>query len=266
MDSANTTTPLGRVIPVVLIILFLTGLYYLYQYLFGATTTGNIYTLLSKTRSAVFDQSTSITVTSDKLPPIYEGGEFTITTWIYVNNLSYRRGFNKPIITIGGHNSDIIRIYLGGDKPSLNIRLNTGGNSKLDNKEKASVFNEIQTGADILGGSQICDLPEVELQRWASISVVVNGKTVDVYYDGKLTRSCVLPSLYKVDAGGYSARLLEYGGFGGQISTTAVYDYALNPEQVYKTYMAGPEPTTDLLSWLASFIMPRISVSITPIS
>ena len=62
----------------------------------------------------------------------------------------------------------------------------------------------------------------------------MNGKTVDVYYDGKLARSCVLPSFYKVDAGGYSAKLLAYGGFGGQISTTNIYDSALNPEQAYK--------------------------------
>ena len=262
MNGANNSTPLERVIPIVLIVLGLIGLYYLYQYLFGGATTGNTYTVLSNTRSAVFDQSTSITVTSDKLPSIYEGGEFTISTWIYVNNWSYRQGFNKPIITIGGHNFDIIRVYLGGYKPSLNIRLHTGGNDNLHAKTKDKVFNELQSGADLLDGSQICDLPEVDLQRWVSITVSVNGKTVDVYYDGKLARSCVLPSFYKVDAGGYSARLLEYGGFGGQISTTSVYDYALNPEQVYKIYMSGPEPTTNILSLIGSFIAPRISVSI----
>ena len=260
MNGVNSSTPLARVIPVVLVVIGLIGLYYLYQYLFGPKT-GNIYTLITKTRSAIFDQSTSITVTSDKLPSIYEGGEFTISTWIYISNWSYRQGFNKPIISIGGQNFDIIRVYLGGYKPSLNIRLHTGGNDSLNNKTKDTVFNTLQSGADLLDGSQICDLPEVDLQRWMSITVSVNGKTVDVYYDGKLARSCVLSSLYKVDAGGYSARLLEYGGFGGQISSTSVYDYALNPEQVYKTYMAGPEPISDILSWFSSFIMPRISVS-----
>ena len=47
------------------------------------------------------------------------------------------------------------------------------------------------------------------------------------------------------------------------ISTTNIYDSALNPEQAYKIYMAGPEPITDIISWLGSFITPGISVSVT---
>ena len=108
----------------------------------------------------------------------------------------------------------------------------------------------------------MCDLPEVDLQRWVNLTVSVNGKTVDVYLDGKLARSCVLPDFYKVDAGGYSASLLEYGGFGGQISTTSVYDAALNPEQVYKKYMAGPEPITGIVQWLTSFLTPGVTVTV----
>jgi hypothetical protein len=83
--------------------------------------------------------------------------------------------------------------------------------------------------------------------------VAVNGRTVDVYQDGKLARSCVLPHLYKVDAGGYSANLLGYGGFGGLMANTAMYDAALNPEAVYKNYMAGPEPINNVVDWFTSF-------------
>ena len=84
-----------------------------------------------------------------------------------------------------------------------------------------------------------------------------------MYYDGKLARSCVVPSFYKVDAGGYSANLLAYGGFGGEISTTTMYDSALNPEQVYKQYMAGPQPITNIVSWFSSFFTPGIDISVT---
>ena len=80
--------------------------------------------------------------------------------------------------------------------------------------------------------------------------------------DGKLSRSCVLPTFYKVDAGGYSANLLAYGGFGGQISTTTMYDAALNPEAVYRNYMAGPEPINTFGDWLSSIFMPGVSISV----
>jgi hypothetical protein len=304
MEVANNSSPIGKVIPFLIVFFGLVGLYYLYQYLFGAKS-GNTYTLLASTQNATVDPSNPIIITADKLAPIYEGGEFSISTWIYVTNWSYRSGFNKSILTIGGPNFDIIRIYLGGVKPSLNIRLHTReangstniiptgasstssiqvniGNTtpsttattdtslsspapveSLDKATQNAVFNILQTNSGLLDSSPLCDLPEIDLQRWVNLTVSVNGRTVDVYMDGKLARSCVLPSFYKVDAGGYSAYLLSYGGFGGQISTTTMYDVALNPEQVYKNYMAGPEPITNIGQWFTSFITPGVSVQVT---
>jgi hypothetical protein len=279
METANnSSTPLGRLIPVLIIFAGLIGLYYLYQYLFGIKT-GSKYTLLSDKQNANIDPSKPIVITSDKLPSLFEGGEFTISTWIYVNNWSYRSGYNKHILSIGGSNFDTIRMYLGSNTPTMNIRLNTQiqgavlsttptaanqvPSESLSKGNKNAVFNILQTGSGLTDASPLCDLPEIDIQRWVNVTVAVNGKTVDVYYDGKLARSCVLPSFFTVDAGGYSATLLDYGGFGGVISSTTMYDAALNPEQVYKNYMAGPEPITNIGQWLSSFFSPDISISIT---
>lgn len=295
MEAANNSSPVARVIPVLLIFAGLVGLYYLYQYLFGPKSV-NSYSLISGKTSATIDPAKPIIITSDKLPTIYEGGEFTISTWIYVSNWNYRRGFNKSIISIGGPNFDTIRVYLGGYKPSLSVRLQTkdtsgvnnavptaatanntttgsgapmsstnGDMSMVESLDKATqnaVFNILQSDSDLLNTNPICDLPQIDLQRWINLTIAVNGKTVDVYYDGKLARSCVLPSFFKVDAGGYSANLLAYGGFGGQIATVNMYDGALNPEQVYKNYMAGPEPITNIVDWFKSFFAPGVSVSV----
>lgn len=287
--AANKSSPIGRLVPMLLVLAGLIGLYYLYQYLFGPKST-NAYTLISGTQSANIDPSKPITITSDKLPIIYEGGEFTISTWIYVTNWSYRTGFNKSIISVGGPNFDTIRVYLGGNKPKLSVRLQTKDMSgamnavpsgatainvnlgatksqvpveSLDKGTQNATFGILQTDSGLLDGSPLCDLPEIDLQRWVNITVSVNGRTVDVYMDGKLARSCVLPSFFKVDAGGYSANLLAYGGFGGQIATTTMYDSALNPEVVYKNYMAGPQPITNIGQWFSSFFAPGVSISVT---
>jgi len=278
MNANTNVSPVRRIVSILLTIAGLVALYYLYQYLF-ASTTGNTYLLVSKNQSG--NTTTPIIISSDKLPTIYEGGEFTISTWVYVNDWTYRRGNNKSILSIEGDNFDIIRIYLGKYKPTLNIRLHTKetgavpgsgagitgvagssvlGSESLDAITRNNIFNPSQLQPD--DNLQLCDLPEVELQRWVCITVAVNGKTVDVYYDGKLARSCVLPTYYKVDTR-YSAKLLGYGGFGGQISRTTMYDTALNPEQVYKIYMAGPEPITDIGSWFYSFFAPGVNISVT---
>jgi hypothetical protein len=286
--AANNSSPGGRLIPMLLVFAGLIGLYYLYQYLFGARSS-NAFTLISSNQSAQIDPSKPITITSNALPNIYEGGEFTISTWIYITNWSYRAGFNKSIISLGGPNFDTIRVYLGGNKPKLSVRLQTRDVSSttnavpsgainvsvgatpaaaqvpiesLDKGTQNATFGILQTDSGLLDGSPLCDLPEIDLQRWVNITISVNGRTVDVYMDGKLARSCVLPSFYKVDAGGYSANLLAYGGFGGQISTTTMYDAALNPEAVYKNYMAGPEPITNIGQWFSSFFAPGVSISV----
>ena len=84
----------------------------------------------------------------------------------------------------------------------------------------------------------------------------MNGKTVDVYIDGKLARSCVLPSLVQVDSGGYTADLLDYGGFGGYVNSIQMYNYALAPNSVYNMYMGGPNPITSIGGFFTSFFTP----------
>ena len=41
-----------------------------------------------------------------------------------------------------------------------------------------------------------------------------------------------------------------------------MYDAALNPETVYKNYIAGPEPITSIGQWLSSIFKFGINVSV----
>jgi Concanavalin A-like lectin/glucanases superfamily len=247
--SSNNSSPAPRLIPFLIILAILIGLYYLYQYLFGIQTL-NSYSLITSTQVANVDSATPIIIASTKLPGLYEGGEFSVSTWIYVNNWTYHMNRNKAILILGGPNFDTVRIYLGATKPTLKVRFHTRETGTVTTSQssvqalpkgtRAAVFTTPQTDSGLLDASTVCDLPEIDLQRWVHLTVAVNGRTSDIYLDGKLARSCVLPANFKVDPSGYSATLLPYGGFGGQISKTTMYDAALNPESVYKNYMLGP--------------------------
>jgi len=295
-STSNSGSVVARVIPVLIIFFGLLGLYYLYQYLFGGTST-NSYELISKTQPAQLEKP--ITLVSTQIAKLYEGGEFTITSWMYITNWSYKSTINKHILSIGGSTFDTIRIYLDGNTPKLHVRLHTkdatvvtatgggsaaataaltgtaasapgaGSGDSLEVATRAMVFDNPQTGASPFSDdNHMCDIPQIDMQRWVFVAVSVNGKTVDVYIDGKLSRSCILPNYFKVDST-YQATLLDKGGFGGQISTTMMYDVALNPEQVYRNYMAGPMPITSFTGLLASFL-PNLNISIssttTPVS
>jgi hypothetical protein len=99
----------------------------------------------------------------------------------------------------------------------------------------------------------LCDLPDIDMQRWMMVSIVLSGRTIDVYLNGKLKRSCVAPSHFKVDPTGVSPVLCDKGGFDGHIAGVGVSNYAFNPEQIYKLYLSGPEGSTwDFGKWVRS--------------
>jgi hypothetical protein len=283
-NNNNSSAVLTRLIPVILIFLGLLGLYYLYQYLFGPKTM-NAYPLITATQSAETLPGQPLIFSSTQLAPLYEGGEFTLSTWIYISNWNYRANRHKSIMRIGsipwmddvgtGMKFDTIRLYLGASTPKLHVKLDSYNSDmsmsgfseligdSLDIASYTSIYDNVQIDSGLRENRHSCDISELPLQRWVNIAVAVNGKIVDVYIDGKLSRSCVLPYPFRVDSSGYAGVALEKTGFGGQISTTTMYDTALNPEAVYKNYMAGPEPITSIGGLLSSMFAPNVNISIT---
>lgn len=254
---------------VIFVILAAVALYYLYQFLYG-TSTLTTTTLVSGPTIANTGTTGATTFISTNMPALYEGGDYTINFWLYVNDFNVRRDLNKHVLSIGGLAAtgfDTIRIYLGAFRNSLSVRVNsqdaTSGASPtgptqstaLTRGNYAATFSSIPPGLD--ADSLVpCDLSEIDLQKWINISVVLSGRTVDTYLQGKLARSCVLPSFFKVDPAGYQLTLLDYGGFGGYISNVTLYGSALNPSNIYQIYMSGPASSQSFLGWVESLFSP----------
>lgn len=104
-----------------------------------------------------------------------------------------------------------------------------------------SFFTQASTASG--SGSAPCDVPEYDLQRWTHITVVLSGKITDVYMNGKLARSCIGATYFKVDANP-KLRLLNYANgfvrFDGKLANLNLYSVALNPAQIYDMYTKGP--------------------------
>jgi hypothetical protein len=187
-----------------------------------------------------------------EIPPVYEGGEYSITFWTYITAFKDQVGKSKHILelspnTTTGTPTSTLVVGLGPYNNKLMVRVNTAATSteKLTQANVKSMFEptQVASGQLLNDTMPVCDLPEVDLQRWVCFGVVMNGRTIDVYMDGKLARSCVLPSFYTVDANGVSMKLLQYGGYDGFLSNVSAYSAALNPDQMYKIYMNGPSDT-----------------------
>jgi hypothetical protein len=250
----------------------LVAIYFLYDFLYSGSSS-NMTVLVPNRHTA-----TEMVKDPAKVPPIFEGGEYSFSTWVYIS--SYMRNQNKVkhIFQLKGDHFSTLLVGLGGSRNSVVVRVHTA--DVADNFQGApnkptEGFYTTTTVAETpdLGGEQVealfaamadttssssdvqpmCDLAEIDLQRWVHLAVVISGRTIDVYLDGKLARSCVANSYFKADPTGVKAVICDKGGFDGYITGLSVANYSMNPGEIYRTYISGPEGTTNnALKWFGS--------------
>lgn len=91
---------------------------------------------------------------------------------------------------------------------------------------------------DESGGSNACMVENVPIQKWVNITISLYGRTLDVYMDGKLVRTCVLPGVARVDNNA-DISVTPNGGFAGWTTAFKYLPTASNPQEVYNMYKDG---------------------------
>jgi len=191
-------------------------------------------------------------------PVIKTGGEYTFQTWLFINNYDYRAGQPKHVFTISSDappsNARSPHVTMVGilypNESKLMIRVNQldqeGTSSQPDltlTKNITDLFrgnsssNMFQTTIDF----PMCDIQNLPLQKWMCLTIAVSGRVIDVYLDGKLSRSCVCAGVPVVEKGNQFITLGQMGGWAGSITTTRFYGYALTPARIYDLYAEGPD-------------------------
>lgn len=183
-----------------------------------------------------------------KTPSIFTGGDFTLSFWIYVDDWNYQVARYKPVFNIGpaitGTNDRSVLVgMLTPYKNGLMIRgaTNTPPTSVPDITVPSTRTSMLagQTSAAMFQNTleAPCDVNDVPLQRWTCVTIVNSGRTLDVYMNGKLSRSCILDSILQVPN---SACFLSLGAFGGRYASVQMWNQQLTPDVIYGIYMMGP--------------------------
>ena len=215
----------------------------------------------------------------NKVPAIYTGGDFTLSFWIYIDDFNYKAANSKFLFAISPELlTTTSRSPLVGVLTPLTNNLLVRANTTQSSTQAPAAANSATTpaGPDITVeanlqallnqqtsmsmfttpiAEQPCDVKDIPLQRWVCVTIVSSGRTLDVYIDGKLARSCVLESSVHVPRGPLKIRLGENGGFGGRYSSVQMWSSQLTPDAIYGIYMMGPTQAqhnifTDLAKWL----------------
>ena len=272
--EAVTQGPGKMVFMVAVFVILGLVLYYLYKWLNGSGELQDT-EIFADAESGMKARETSPTVFKGaELPPLYGGGEYSISTWVYINNWGTNKLKNKVFLTLsGGGPADsgykTLVMYLGQNVNKLGVRVShynqasVGSSNSLNSSQMAKISNAVTPYTDASGDFKKCDVESIDLQRWVNITTVLSGRTVDIYIDGKLSRSCVMDGMFMVDADTPTLELGGAAGFGGFIGMTRAANFAYSPDQVYKHYQNGPFKSS-WGSWASALSSPgALSVTIT---
>ena len=153
------------------------------------------------------------------IPPGDSDSEMTFTMWIYVDNLIYKYGEEKNILTKGnpgsGSGQQCPGVYIDPKMNDLLIKF-TLKNNKLKHVK-------------------VKDFP---VRKWFLLSIVIQGFQVDIYMDGDLLFSKYLDASIKFNTG--NLYLCQNGGFHGRISCIQYFPRAVYPKLLRSKFKSGP--------------------------
>jgi hypothetical protein len=155
---------------------------------------------------------------------------FTYSIWFYIDDWNYRYGEAKVIFgrMAGGtgEKHPCPSVVLGPIQNNINVSL--------------AVYpglDEIpEDGSNFI--VHTCGVSNVPIQRWCNFLVSVYGRTLDLYLDGKLVRTCVLPGVANIDTNA-PVYVTPMGGFSGWTSRFQYWADASNPQKAWNIYKAG---------------------------
>ena len=164
--------------------------------------------------------------------PAGPGSDYGIQYWMYISNWDYKFGQDKEILKRVSPNDPLVvgpRIFLAPSENTLHVRL-----SMFPTDNSAGAANP---GASSTGDSFTCSVENVPLQTWFAVAVTVFQRNVDIYINGRLVKSCVLPGVPKPALG--DIILADNGGFAGSICNVNGYTTMLSPDDAKMFHAKG---------------------------
>ena len=164
--------------------------------------------------------------------PVGAGADYGLQYWMYISNWDYRFGQNKEVVKrVAPNDPNIVgpRIFLAPTENTLHVQLSlypTDGNAAA-----------ADPGSSSTGDSFTCSVENVPLQSWFSVSVTVFQRNMDIYINGRLVKSCVLPGIPKPALG--DIIIGDNGGFAGSVCNLNGYSTMLSPDDAKSFHAKG---------------------------
>ena len=266
-NSSAGKSPFSVLISILSFITVCVGLYYLYNWLYNSKVAKNSVVILSGNPDMTKEASPSKGVLSMEITGLggTSGLNYTTSFWVYVSD---SKGFNAP----GGgahlaHLMDIsdpsggtlVFVGLNPKNGNLVVRQSTGDAQDPQIASPTALtglINNYNTGTTYTSDNRCDIINGIEYQRWILIGLVANNRTLDVYIDGKLARSCVYKGNFSLtgNTGTLTARFgYNNGGkLKGFFSKGYFYNYPVSPDLMWASYQEGPGDPFSIMGFFRS--------------
>ncbi len=238
---------LSIVITIIIVVLVLMLLRYLFT---DPSTLQN----MQDGKTATTISASSLATNSSNVP----SSNFSYSIWFYINNWNYRYGEQKVIFgrmgtpsATGSGSIDGVNgldpcpaVVLGAVENNVSVSLGCypGANQQPTTPGGNTVVHT-------------CSVANVPIQKWVNLIVSVYGRSMDLYIDGKLVRTCLLPGVASVNNAS-NVYVTPMGGFDGWTSKFQYFPNSMNPQQAWNIYTSGYS------SWSSMFSTYQVQVSL----
>ena len=166
------------------------------------------------------------------LPQVITGMGHTFSTWIYVKDWNYKFGQYKNILWKGNPPNSSTK----SENPTIsNIHCPSIWLYPLTNSLK------VVTSTSVPEQVESCDIQNIPLMTWVHIVYVLSNRTVDIYINGKLERSCALRGVPTITNDPvYITTGSPQPGYYGKIGKTQYFTRSLLPSDINDLYYKGP--------------------------
>jgi hypothetical protein len=220
-----------EVIQIILIVVLVILLIYVIMWFFSKTTQ------LTKMSDGNIQQ----VILANTLPTNKNTNNYTYSTWFYVNDWNYRFGEPKVILgRLDPENNPSPSITLGAMENNVNVAVACypAGSASPGSASPGSASPGSASPGSASPVIHQCNVSNIPLQKWVNLIVSLYGRTLDLYLDGKLVRTCVMPGVPRISP---EANILvtPAGGFNGWTTNFQYWANASNPQEAYNIYKGG---------------------------
>ena len=202
-------------------------------------------TLWNKLTSVFSGSANQLPVAKDATVPstvpsgsavVSDKGDYGMQYWMYIKDWNYNFGKEKHVISRNDSSNPAImnpNITLHPTDNTMKISVSVFPSTSGGTKAEPSPVGHDGSSDDVF----VCEVPDIPLQSWFTVSMTVFDRNLDVYINGRLVKSCLLSGVPKPAAG--DIIMNNAGGFSGSLCGFYHYPRALVPSDAQSFYSSG---------------------------